>query len=136
MSKLSLNSVGPSLTYVKFTMEGWTGTKHAVFVPDNMNFDKAALEKVIDALKWKFPNLMIGSAASNIPPCELWTDSELSSKTLKKLRECGLQEEQVFDMMKECLVQKITAIINAVLSAAEQTGSWSIHEGFQPLQTC
>eukprot|EP00747_Dinoflagellata_sp_TGD_P144093 gnl/TRDRNA2_/TRDRNA2_176458_c0_seq3.p1 gnl/TRDRNA2_/TRDRNA2_176458_c0~~gnl/TRDRNA2_/TRDRNA2_176458_c0_seq3.p1 ORF type:complete len:901 (-),score=157.19 gnl/TRDRNA2_/TRDRNA2_176458_c0_seq3:112-2814(-) len=131
MSSKSLNSagVGPSLTYAKFTMAGWTGPKHVVFVPDSMTFDKAALEKVVDALKWTFPNLLIGSASSTMVPSELWTDKELSSKCLKKLRECGLQDEQVNDMMKECLVQKIKAIINAVLSAAEQTGSWSIHDG-------
>lgn len=122
----------PKLKYAKFELNGWHGTKQAIFVPEQMEMDKALLMQVLSCLNLPEPNLLLQPVASRIHPREFWTSKELQSPGMSRLREMGQEgddKEQMMlndDQLKNVLLQKLDAIFAGVVAAVSQTDSWLI----------
>lgn len=112
-------------------MKGFTGVKHFVLVPDTKPFDRKLARLVLTTLKIPQPNLLIDNHGSSLHPFYAVTDEELSKPALKNLAEKMSSvsgEKMDNDALRQILMMKTKAIVSAILAAAEQTGSATLHE--------
>jgi hypothetical protein len=118
------------LRYVKFEIPGFEGTKDLVFIPDTCQM-ASRLPEIMKLLKLTHPNLLIEGMGDTTHPQGLLTRTELQNPEYKKvLVSHGEHDADLTDEFSQALCHKLDNIFVAVITAAEQTGSWSFGQNF------